>query len=300
MPWTWWWAIVGASVNVQAQMGERMASVDRIASSARVVLITGATSGIGKACAERLAGAGWWVFGAGRGAGPMSAVDSRIEMITINVDEEASVQDGVAAVLAKAGRLDAVINNAGFSMRGAVEDCTIEEAKALFETNFFGVLRVCRATMPALRERGGCIINISSLSGIVGLPFTGLYSASKFALEGVSESLRLEALPWGIRVVLVEPGDFRTQIKAKRRIAATAQTSVYRSAFDHFMRRRDKYESVAPTPEPVACLVERILTDPNPKMRYTVGMFGQRIIAPLKRVLPQRAFEWFLRRMIGL
>lgn len=138
------------------------------------------------------------------------------------------------------------------------------------------------------------------MSGIVGLPFTGLYSASKFALEGVSESLRFEALPWGIRTVLVEPGDFRTQIKAKRRIAAAAQTSVYRSAFDHFMRRRDEYEFVAPTPELIACLVERILNDPNPKMRYTVGMFGQRIIAPLKRVLPQRVFEWFLRRMIGL
>jgi NADP-dependent 3-hydroxy acid dehydrogenase YdfG len=125
-----------------------MASVVKVASSARVVLITGATSGIGKACAERLAGAGWWVFGAGRGAGQMSAVDSRIEMVTMDVDEEASVQDGVAAVLAKAGRLDAVINNGGFSMRGAVEDTTIEAAKAQFETNFFGVLRVCQAVLP--------------------------------------------------------------------------------------------------------------------------------------------------------
>lgn len=108
-------------------------------------------------------------------------------MVEMDVDDEASVHTAVAAVVTKAGRLDAVINNAGFSMRGAVEDTAIVEAKAVFETNFFGVLRVCRAVMPALRAGGGgYIVNISSLAGIVGLPFSGLYCASKFALEGLS------------------------------------------------------------------------------------------------------------------
>ena len=156
----------------------------------KVVLITGATAGIGQACAEHLASRGWRVFGAGRRA-TASTTSSGIEMLPIDVDDEVSVRRCVDGILSKAGRLDAVVNNAGFSTRGAIEDTTIEAAKAQFETNFFGVLRVCQAVLPALRAGGGgYIINISSLAGLVGLPFTGLYSASKFALEGVSESLR--------------------------------------------------------------------------------------------------------------
>ena len=275
--------------------------VARFALATRVVLITGATSGIGHACAQHLALAGWRVFGTGRSVPKASTTDLRVEMIEMDVDDEASVREGVSAVLAKAGRLDALVNNAGFSMRGAVEDTAIVEAKALFETNFFGVLRVCRAVMPALRASGGgYIVNISSLAGVVGLPFSGLYSASKFALEGVSESLRLETRPFGIHVVLVEPGDFRTQIMANRRLAAPSRDSVYRTAFYKFMNKRDQDEATAPTPEPVARLVERILSHRSPKMRYSVGMLGQRIVAPLKRFLPQRIFEWLFCRVIGL
>ena len=278
-----------------------MSSARFVLSTSRVVLITGATSGIGQACAEHLASAGWRVFGTGRSVPSAASRDGRVEMVAMDVDDEASVHAGVAAVIAKAGRLDAVVNNAGFSMRGAVEDTAIIEAKALFETNFFGVLRVCRAAMPALRA-GGCgyIVNISSLAGIVGLPFSGLYSASKFALEGVSESLRLETRPFGIHVVLVEPGDFRTQIKTNRRLVAPSQNSVYRAAFYKFMHKRDQDETTAPTPEPVARLVERILNNRSPKMRYSVGMLGQRILVPLKRFLPQRIFEWLFCRVIGL
>ncbi len=161
----------------------------------RVVFITGATSGIGRACAEHLASRGWRVFGAGRRASASTTI-SGIEMLPIDVDDAVSVRACVDAVLDKAGRLDAVINNAGFSTRGAVEDTAIEDAKAQFETNFFGILRVCQAVLPALRAGGGGhIVNISSLAGLVGVPFTGLYSASKFALEGVSESLRTRDAP---------------------------------------------------------------------------------------------------------
>ena len=123
----------------------------------------------------------------------------------MDVDDEVSVKSAVDAVLAKAGRRDAAINCAGSLLSGAVEDATIEEAKALFETNFFGVLRVCRATLPALRANGGHIVNISGLAGVVALPFAAHYCATKFAVEGLSEGLRLEALPFGVKVVLVEP-----------------------------------------------------------------------------------------------
>jgi NAD(P)-dependent dehydrogenase (short-subunit alcohol dehydrogenase family) len=271
-------------------------SCETASSPQKVVLITGAATGIGKACAELLAASGWRVFGGARGA---PEPHPRVDMIVMDVDDDASVRGAVATVLAKAGRLDAVINNAGFSMRGAVEDVTIEEAKALFETNFFGVLRVCRAAAAALRANGGYVVNVSSLAGLIGLPFTGHYCASKFALEGMSESLRFEMRPFGVHVVLVEPGDFRTGIKAKRRIAAASREGVYADAFDRFLRKREEAEAVAPTPEAVAALVERILNDPDPKTRYMVGMFAQRVVPPLKRLLPQRAFEWLLRRAIG-
>lgn len=261
----------------------------------KTVLITGATSGIGLACAERLADAGWRVFGTGR---TISEHKTRrgVEMIRMDIDDEESVNAGVANVLARAGRLDAVVNNAGFSMMGAVEDTSIEEAKAQLETNFFGVLRVCRAALPVLRAAGGGhIVNISSLAGVVGLPFSGLYSASKFAVEGLSESMRLETRPFGIRVVLVEPGDFRTRTTANRRVTAAAEQGVYRDAFSKSKRKQDHDETTASTPEPVARLVEGILNNPNPKTRYSVAMIGQRIVVPLKRLLPQRIFERLFR-----
>jgi NAD(P)-dependent dehydrogenase (short-subunit alcohol dehydrogenase family) len=223
-------------------------------------------------------------------------------MVTMDVDDENSVGQAVQSVMAKAGRLDAVVNNAGIASMGAVEDTSIEEAKAQLETNFFGVLRVCRATLPALRKQGGGhVINISSLAGIIGLPFSGLYSASKFALEGVSESLRMESRAFGIHVVLVEPGDFRTNITTRRRIAAAAETNdAYREAFERCKQKQEQDETNAPGPEAVARLVGRILNDPRPRTRYSVGMLSQRMVVPLKRFLPQRLFEWAARRAFGM
>ncbi len=268
----------------------------------KVVLITGATSGIGQACAAHLAGRGWWVFGTRRGSSAGMPSSSPFEMITMDVDDDASVQAGVDALLAKTGRLDAVVNNAGISLMGPIEDTATDEAKAQMETNFFGVLRVCRATLPALRKQGGGhIINVSSLAAVVGLPFSGLYSASKFALEGMSESLRHETRPFGIQVVLVEPGDFRTAITSKRRTTRASETNAaYREAFARFKVKQDQDEAQAPDPQAVATLVESILNNPQPPMRYTVGMAGQRIVVPLKRLLPQSLFEWLFRRVVGL
>ncbi len=273
-----------------------MAEADHVK---RVALVTGATAGIGRACAEYLAAQGWRVFGGGRRA-DAGTIANGVEMLPLDVDDSASVEACVDAVLAKAGRLDAVVNNAGFSTRGALEDATIEDAKAQFETNFFGALRVCRAVLPALRAAGGgYVINMSSLAGVVGVPFTGLYCASKFALEGASESLRLEARPFNVHVVLVEPGDFRSEIEAKRRTIAP-QDSLYRDAFERLLRRRRQFENHAPTPEPVARLVARILNDPRPKTRYAVDMWRQRILVPAKRLLPQRVFEWAFSRIMGV
>lgn len=267
----------------------------------RVVLITGAASGIGLACAEHLAAAGWRVFATDRRSPTAPMANGRIDFVAMDVDDDASVKGAVATVIANTGRLDAVVNSAGFALMGAVEDTDISEARAIFETNFFGVMRVCRATLPALRANGGGhIVNIGSLGGVVGLPFSGLYCASKFALEGMSESLRLETRPFGVHVVLVEPGDFRTRIMANRHMAAASKSGLYRVALDKFMMRRMREEANAPGPEPVARLVERILNHREPKMRYTVGKYSQRIVIPLKRLLTQRIFEWSFRQFIGL
>jgi NAD(P)-dependent dehydrogenase (short-subunit alcohol dehydrogenase family) len=270
--------------------------------SQKVVLITGASSGIGQACAIQLARRGWRVFGTSRGPSQTAPGNTPFEMLTMDVDNDASVQAGVEVLLERAGRLDAVVNNAGISLMGPIEDTSTDEAKAQMETNFFGVLRVCRATLPALRRQGGGhIINISSLAAVVGLPFSGLYSASKFALEGLSESLRHEARPFGIRVVLVEPGDFRTAITAKRRTTqASATHDTYREAFNRFKQKQDQDEAQAPDPQTVARLVDSILNNPRPRLRYTVGMLGQRIVVPLKRLLPQTLFEWLFCRVVGL
>lgn len=279
-----------------------MASSSPAAKSPKVILITGASSGIGKACAEHLASRGYRVFGTCRDTANSKRLSGSVEMLSMNVDEDDSVSQAVGILLEKAGRLDGVVNNAGFALMGSVEDTSIEEAKAQMETNFFGVFRVCRAALPIMRKQGsGHIINISSLAGVLGLPFSGLYSASKFALEGMTESLRLELRPFGVRVVLIEPGDFSTQLPARRRVASESEKSdVYQKKFTQFKAAQEKDESKAPSPEPVAYLVERILKTGAPPLRYTAGMFGQRIVVPLKRLLPQRLFEWTLCKALGL
>jgi NAD(P)-dependent dehydrogenase (short-subunit alcohol dehydrogenase family) len=272
-------------------------------SAPKTVLVTGASTGIGQCCADHLATRGYRVFGTSRRAGSLPTQPARgVELIQMDVDDDQSVARGVRTVVEKAGRLDAVINNAGWGLMGAVEDTSIEEARAQLETNFFGVLRVCREVLPVMRRQGGGhVINISSLGGIVGLPFSGMYSASKFALEGLSESLRLETWRFGIRVVLIEPGDFRTNFTEMRRMTkATTGESAYREAVARALAAQEKEERNGPGPESIARLVESILRTSRPRVRYTVGMLSQRIVVPCKRFLPQRVFEWLFARAMGI
>lgn len=268
-------------------------------SQPKTVLVTGASSGIGQAIAGRLAGAGWRVFGTSRGltAGPQG-----VEMLVMDADDDASVPQAIAAVVEKTGRLDAVVNNAGWALMGPIEDTSIAEARAQMETNFFGVLRVCHAALPVMREqRSGYIVNISSLGGAFGMPFSGIYSASKFAVEGLSETLRLETRRFGVHVVLIEPGDISTQLPARRRtLQAALGASAYREIFDRYQAKQTADEAKAPTPDAVAALVGRILKDPRPALRYSVGMWDQRMVLPLKRFLPQRLFERLLSTALGV
>ena len=195
-------------------------------SAGRVVLITGASSGIGRCCAELLAARGCKVYGASRRPVAIAGV----EPLAMDVTDDGSVLRAVAAVMDREGRVDVLVNNAGIAIAGALEDCCIADAKEQFDVNLFGALRVCRAVLPAMRrQRSGYIINIGSIGGLIAIPFQGLYSASKFALEGLSESLRLEVRDFGIQVVLIEPGDHRTALTCNRRFV---ESDVYRERFD--------------------------------------------------------------------
>jgi short-subunit dehydrogenase len=159
--------------------------------------------------------------------------------------------------------------------------------------NFFGVLRVCRAIIPVMREqRAGYIVNIGSIGGLIAIPYQGLYSASKFALEGLSESLRLEVRRFGIQVVLIEPGDHRTGLTGNRRLTAESQSNpAYRDRFHRAVERTAADEQNGPEPQAVARLLHRIVTNPRPRLRYTVGPLPERAAIWLKRLLPYSLVE---------
>jgi len=261
----------------------------------RVVLITGASSGIGKACAKRLAAEGDRVYGTSRHPKEEASVPG-LRMIGMDVNSDESVAAAIDEIVRVEGRIDVVVNNAGFGIAGAVEDTSIEEAKALFETNFFGMLRVCRAVLPVMRKsQRGTIVNISSLGGRIGLPYQGLYSATKFAVEGMSEALRMEVRQFGVHVIMIEPGDFRTGFTRNRRyVTASQEDSAYRGSFERTIKVAEKDEQTGSSPEQIARLLVRILRNNSPRVRYSVGGISQRGAAVLKQVLPSRFFEWAL------
>ncbi len=199
-----------------------------------------------------------------------------------------SVKTGISYIREKSGRLDVLVNNAGFGIAGSVEDTSIEEAKSQFETNFFGVLRILREVLPVMRsQRSGLVINISSVGGLIGLPYQALYSASKFALEGLSEGLRLELRPFGIRVVLIEPGDFNTQFTTNRQKTKGSETNpIYQDYFARALSVMKEDEKNGADPKEIAFLVERIIKAKSPRFRYLVGPFPEKLAVLLKRFAP--------------
>jgi NAD(P)-dependent dehydrogenase (short-subunit alcohol dehydrogenase family) len=268
----------------------------------RVVLVTGASSGLGEACARHLAAHGFRVFGTSRRAAS-SRADGGIEMLEMDVDSDASVAGALRTLLERAGRIDAVVNNAGWALAGSVEDTSADEARAQMETNFLGVWRVCRAVLPAMRTAGrGHIVNIGSIGGRVGLPYQAAYSASKFAVSGFTEALSGEVRPFGIHAVLIEPGNFRTGITAGRRVAAGAgEGSAYARRFAKAMEIIARDEERGADPEGVARVVRRVLDTPKPRLRYMVGPAGERLAAAAgKTLLPGRVFERVIMNLYGI
>jgi NAD(P)-dependent dehydrogenase (short-subunit alcohol dehydrogenase family) len=264
----------------------------------RVALVTGASAGLGRACADRLAAAGWAVAGASRRGTGGSGWDGLI----MDVDSDDAVRSGVAGVLARHGRIDALVAAAGWGVAGAAEDTSIAEAKAQFETNFWGSVRAVRAVLPPMRARGsGRIVLISSIGGVIGIPFQAYYSASKFALEGFAESLAYEVSPFGISVTLVQPGNFATDFTASRKVAAGAGSeSSYAAAMAKAIAVMERDERNGAPPSAAAAAVERVLQARRPPRRVSVGKPGERAGLVARRVLPFRLFEAAAKGSLGV
>lgn len=263
----------------------------------KVVLITGASSGLGRAAAGLLASSGYVVYGTSRN--PASSFSDNFNMLKLDVRGDDSVKACISEVINKEGSIDLLVCNAGYVLSGAVEEVSLSEAKEQMETNFFGVARVVSAVLPHMREnRAGRIIIISSVAGMIGLPYHAYYSASKYALEGYAEALSREVHDKGICVSLVQPGFFRTNIAGAAALAEKVVMAYHKQkgrAMDIF------HDSVASgkTPEELALLIKRIADSDSPKLRY-MNAGSARWILMLRPLIPQRMFEYVLSRCTGI
>jgi NAD(P)-dependent dehydrogenase (short-subunit alcohol dehydrogenase family) len=262
-------------------------------SERKVAVVTGISSGIGRVTAEELARRGFRVFGTVRSAA--GALPAGVEAVLLDVREDASVERAVSEILAKAGRIDALVNNAGTSIVGAIEETETSQARALFDVNFFGAVRVTRAVLPTMRtQRTGRIVFVSSVLGFLPGPFMGFYAASKHALEGYAESLDHEVRALGIRAVLVEPGFMKTRLDANSTIAAQdiADYAVARTRVGAGINA-----SVAAGEDPslVGAAIAEAITAERPRLRYPVGKRAG-TLAKLRTFLPARMFDRGLRK----
>jgi NAD(P)-dependent dehydrogenase (short-subunit alcohol dehydrogenase family) len=277
----------------------------------RTILITGASSGFGLLTAVTLAKRGWRVLATMRdlsrrgrleNAARTAGVFDRIEFIALDVTDNDQIAELAASVAARKTPLHAVVNNAGFAMAGFSEDVSDAELRRQFDTNFFGAAAVTRAFLPLLRRQGlGHVVMISSISGRMGFPGVGSYSASKYALEGWAESLRLEMKPLGVQIVLVEPGSFETDIWTRNAIfAAGAQDEKSPNAqrVARLLGSREASKLKA-NPQMVADGIAAILDNPRPRLRYVFGK-DAKLGLWLKRLLPSKLLEWVLIRASGI
>ena len=271
----------------------------------QVVLVTGCSSGIGRATAVEAAERGHRVFASARRAEDVADLAAQgLDTLALDVTDEASVTRGVADVLARAGGIDALVNNAGYGQYGAIEDVTAEEWRRQFDVNVFGSLSVLRAVLPAMREaRRGTIVNVSSVAGKVTIPFAGPYCASKHALEAISDALRVEVAPWKIRVVVVEPGPIATRFGDRTREATArilTSSGPYSSFYGNAERASEKQFQLGKRgPELVARVIVRAIESARPRTRYRVAPLA-RVLVPLKGLTTDRFLDRRLKRMLKL
>lgn len=259
----------------------------------KVVLITGGSSGIGKSIGEFLHKKGYIVYGTSRN--PEKILNSIFPLVALDVRNAESIRVAIAKIMEISGRLDVVINNAGVGITGPLEEIPMEEIKNNFETNFFGPIEVMKAALPQMRaQKSGLIINITSIAGYMGLPYRSVYSASKGALELITEALRMEVKPFGIHITNVAPGDFATNIASGRYHAPVVSGSAYEKVYGATLATMNDHVDAGSNPNEMAEAVYKIMQEKHPNVHYKVGVFMQKFSIILKRILPDKVYEKML------
>lgn len=259
----------------------------------KVVLITGGSSGIGKSVGEYLTAKGFKVYGTSRN--PDRYPNSKFPIVALDVTQPETIKSCIAEVLSLENRIDVLVNNAGAGITGPIEEIPDAEIKRNFETNFFGPVNVIKAVLPSMRQQNaGLIINITSIAGYMGLPYRGIYSASKGALELVTEAFRMELKDFNIEMTNVAPGDFATNIAAGRYHAPVLDNSPYKEKYGHSLKTMDAHVDEGGDPNDMAKAIYSIIKTPKPKIHYKVGAFMQKFSIVLKRVLPDKVYEKML------
>jgi len=257
-----------------------------------VILITGITSGFGRAMAKRFAADGHVVYGTHRNA---SDKLPGVNYIKAESTVQEDVESAVRKVVDEQGRIDVFINNAGFGIGGPLEFCSVEECQRQMDVNFMGMVRYIREVVPVMRRQGGGhIYCMSSIGGLVGLPFQGMYSASKFAVEGYCEALRLEVRAFGITVTTIEPGDFATSFTAQRRSVSNPEAHKVYTSYAKALEGIEHDETTGLKPDYLAAKMSRIVTKKHPRYRYIISTFVQKLSVVAKTLLPP---SWFARLM---
>lgn len=260
----------------------------------KVILITGGSSGIGRATGKYLKSKGYTVYGTTRSKAKYVNF-SDFPLLEMDVTKTETITSAISELIEQEERIDVLINNAGIGITGPVEEIPEAEVEKHFQTNYFGALRVIRAVLPQMRkQRSGLIINITSIAGYMGLPFRGIYSAAKAALEVTTEAMRMETKSFGVKITNLAPGDYVTNICGGRYHAPVIKGSHYEVNYQMSLDLMDAHVDEGGDPKEVGILVEKIINTASPKIHYKSGAFMQKVSVLLKRILPDKMFEKLL------
>lgn len=259
----------------------------------KVVFITGASSGIGKSIAEFLSEKNYIVYGTSRSL--KNDKSNSYTMVPLDVTKPESISKAIAEVVSKEGRIDVLVNNAGMGVTGPIEDTPTDEMRKVFDTNLFGAIDVMKAVLPQMRkQQSGIIINVTSIAGYMGLPYRGIYSATKGSLELITEAIRMEVKEFGIHVTNVAPGDAATNIAAGRYHTPVFEDSVYKEKYQMNLDLMDAHVDGGMEPIKMAKKIYKIINLKHPKVHYKVGGFMEKFSIVLKRILPSKVYEKLL------